>query len=255
MGDEGGGSIQRTSVYDSIGGGYSTQRVPEFRIAARIRVALGDARTVCNVGAGAGSYEPENPRVFAVEPSVRMISQRESPRGVVRAVAERLPFADACFDAAMVILSLHHWRDVPLGLAELCRVAPRRIIFAFDPERQDRFWLVRDYLPEMALEWRRALSIEAIITEMGGGRVEVVPVPWDCTDGFQAAYWRRPERYLEPAVRASISTLAQLPAQVVETAMQRLAADLASGAWTDRNAEILESDEMDYGYRLIVSPG
>jgi SAM-dependent methyltransferase len=242
------------ATYQVIGQGYAARRVPDPRIAARIWSALGPARRICNVGAGAGSYEPADREVFAVEPSPAMIAQRASRRGVVRARAEALPFADRAFDAATAILTLHHWEDLAAGLAELRRIAPLRVVFTFDPEHQNDLWLVRDYLPVIQeLELARSPTIATLSAMLGGAEVSAVPVPWDCTDGFQAAYWCRPERYLDPQVRASISTLALLPQTMVDDAMKRLADDLASGAWAERNAELLNRDEMDYAYRLLVS--
>lgn len=134
--------------------------------------------------------------------------------------------------------------------------APLRVVFTFDPARQSDFWLVRDYLPEIQdLENGRAPSIEMLAELLGGAEVRRVPVPWDCSDGFQAAYWRRPEAYLDPATRASISTMAMLQQDVVESAMQRLAADLESGRWHEQNRELLDHQEMDYAYRLLISHG
>ena len=241
------------SDYDVIGHGYASQRLPDPRIAAQIWRALGEARTVCNVGAGTGSYEPLDRSVIAVEPSRAMIAQRANRR-VVRACAEALPFADRSFDAAMAIMTVHHWRDLGAGIAELRRIAPLRVVFTFDPEQQDQLWLVRDYLREIVqLEAARAPRIQELVTLLGGAEVQVVPIPWDCSDGFQAAYWRRPERYLSPEVRASISTLAVQPEARLAAAMRQLEADLASGVWARRNAELFGREAMDFGYRLLVS--
>jgi hypothetical protein len=243
----------KPDTYDTIGRGYANLRVPDPRIGAQIGRALGDARRICNVGAGAGSYEPLDREVVAVEPSRAMIAQR-AKRRVVRAQAEALPFADRSFDAATAFLTVHHWQDVAAGIAELKRIAPLRVIFTFDPTRVADLWLVRDYLPEVQqLDRSRAPTIERLVELLGGADVSTVPIPWDCSDGFQGAYWRRPERYLEPAVRASISTFAMLPDAVVARGMARLAADLASGAWAARNAELLQRDHLDLAYRLIVS--
>jgi SAM-dependent methyltransferase len=245
-------------VYDRIGRSYSDYRRPDLRIAARIEAALGDARTICNVGAGTGSYEPSDRDVVAVEPSGEMIRQRGPFNGsdggrVVRAVAERLPFPDGAFDAALAVLTLHHWEDRAAGLAELRRIARRCVIFTFDPERQADFWLVRDYVPVSDSEDEGAPRLSDVVAGLGGhARVEPVPVPWDCTDGFQAAYWRRPERYLEPGVRASISRLAQLDPAIVDAAMVRLADDLETGRWHRRYGHLLARAEMDWGYRLVV---
>jgi SAM-dependent methyltransferase len=241
------------AIYDTIGRGYAQQRQPDPRIAAQIWRALGDARRICNVGAGAGSYEPTDRDVIAVEPSRAMIAQRTSRR-VVRARAEALPFADGAFDAAMALLTVHHWENLEAGIAELCRIAPLRVVFTFDPAHQSDFWLVRDYLPEMqALEDQRSAQIARLVELLGGAEVSPVMVPWDCTDGFQAAHWRRPEAYLDPAVRASISTFAVLPDYVTERAVRRLREDLSSGAWHERYADLLEREEMDFSYRLLVS--
>ena len=241
-------------AYETIGRQYRKRRNPDPRIARQIQRALGNAKTVCNVGAGTGSYEPANREVTAVEPSQVMITQRTSTAKVVCCSAESLPFDDAQFDAAMAVLSVHHWQNPSQGLAEMRRVSCRQVVFTFDPKLQDRLWLVADYLPEiLEFERGRAPEIDTIANCLRTDQVEVVPIPWDCIDGFQAAYWRRPEEYLKPEVQATISTLAQLPQQIVSDAMKKLAADLKSGAWTERHATLLEKEEMDFGYRLIVS--
>jgi SAM-dependent methyltransferase len=244
------------ATYDTIGVGYAHQRRPDPRIAAQIWRALGDARRICNVGAGAGSYEPLDRDVIAIEPSRQMLAQRISRPScrVVRARAEALPFADDAFDAVMALLTVHHWEDLEAGVGELRRIAPLRILFTFDPAHQSDFWLVRDYLPEIqAFEDTRAATIARLVELLGGAEVTPVLVPWDCTDGFQAAYWRRPEAYLDPAVRASISTFAMLPEEVTERAIGRLESDLATGAWHARYGELLGREMMDFSYRLIVS--
>jgi SAM-dependent methyltransferase len=242
-------------TYDAIGHGYRAQRRPDPRIAARIHAALGDAARVCNVGAGAGSYEPADREVIAVEPSRTMIAQRPpGTAAVVRARAEALPFADDAFDASMAVLTLHHWEDLAAGLSEMGRVAPLRVVFTFDPLRQNDLWLARDYLPEIQeLERVRSPRVEELSAMLGGAEVQAVPVPWDCIDGFQGCYWRRPERYLDPHVQASISTLARLPRDVVQRGMGRLADDLASGAWMRKHGELLELDELDLAYRLFIA--
>ena len=240
-------------VYDSIGVHYSRHRRSDPRIARQVHRAVGSARTVVNVGAGTGSYEPEDRFVVPVEPSERMIAQRRDRRAV-RAVAEALPFPHASFDVAMAILTVHHWRDQRVGLRELRRVADRCVVLAFDPNRQRYLWLARDYLPVLAaVEERRAPSIEMLAEALGADTVEVVPVPWDCTDGFQSAYWRRPELYLDPSVRAGISTFARADPAALGPGLDRLAADLESGRWREVNRDLLERSEMDCGYRLIVS--
>lgn len=241
-------------IYNSIGIGYRKRRVPDHRIAAQIERALGDAGTVCNVGAGTGSYEPVNRDVTAVEPSQTMINQRSSTNRVVCASAESMPFTENQFDATMAVLSVHHWIDAKAGLAEMKRISKRQVILTFDPDMMDSLWLIRDYLPESGeFERRRAVPIREIVDVLKPARVEPVDIPWDCEDGFQGAYWRRPEAYLNPDVRAAISTFAQLPAIVVSNAIRRLTNDLESGEWQVQNADILELDSMDLGYRMVVS--
>jgi SAM-dependent methyltransferase len=240
------------SLYDRIGRTYSGTRRPDARIAARIEAALGDARTVVNVGAGTGAYEPPDREVVAVEPSAAMRAQR--PPGaapVVDGRAEALPFPDGSFDAAMAVLTVHHWADPARGLRELRRVARRVVVLGFDPAWADRMWLTRDYLPGV-LGGERPTLPEAVAA-LGGARVERVAVPHDCTDGFLGAYWRRPDAYLDPAVRANISVFALLGADAEAAFVERLRADLESGAWHARNAGLLALDELDQGYRLLVT--
>lgn len=238
--------------YDTIGVGYGVNRRPDPRWAARITTALGDAPRIINVGAGTGSYEPEDRLVVAFDASEVMLGQHPGARRV-RGAAEQLPFADSTFDAAMAIFTVHHWRDPDAGLAELRRVARRQVILTFDHEMEGRFWL-SDYVPAInAQDHSWVATIEAVSGPLGTDRVEVLPVPRDCVDGFMAAYWRRPERYLDPMVRANISGLALLGPTEIEPGMERLAADIESGAWRERYGHLLELDEYDAGYRLVVA--
>ena len=239
--------------YDAIGRTYTATRGTDPRIAARIWGALGDARTVVNVGAGTGSYEPPDRDVTAVEPSAVMIAQR--PPGAapaVQASAEALPFEDASFDAAMAVLTLHHWTDLRAGCAELRRVARDRVVvFSWDPAYVGRMWLGPEYFPRC---WREdAESFPSLADQAAAlsAEVEVVWIPWDCRDGFFSAFWRRPEAYLDPAVRAGISTLAKRGEDELAEGLARLRADLESGAWARRHADLLERDELDLGYRLL----
>jgi SAM-dependent methyltransferase len=252
--------VPRMGEYDASRAAYTATRRTDPRIAAFIERALGDARTVVNVGAGAGSYESREREVTAVEPSATMRAQR--PPGAVPAIdahAEALPFEDASFDAATAILTVHHWHDPARGLAEMRRVARGRVVvLTFDPAESDAFWLVRDYLPEIAAFDRARLPAVSTIDEaLGGGcDVERVPIPHDCRDGFLGAYWRRPELYLEPNVRPGISGFDALPEEALERALARLRNDLASGAWQRRYSGLMSLDELDIGYRLVVSrPG
>lgn len=247
--------------YERIGVGYARRRQPDPRIAAQIHGHLGSPAErphVLNVGAGAGSYEPADRRVTAVEPSPRMIAQRPGTvtREVVRAVAGALPFRDGTFDAATALLTVHHWPDIAAGLAEVRRVTTGPVVvFTFDFEVHGRQWLVTDYFPEMLRFDVDLPAPTALADALGGGTVEVVPVPHDCTDGFMHAWWRRPEAYLDPGVRAAISGLARLPEDVVDAGVERLRADLATGAFAERHADLLDRTEIDAGYRLVVRPG
>jgi SAM-dependent methyltransferase len=247
------------AVYDRIGRGYEETRRTDPRLAARIWEALGAARTVINVGAGSGSYEPADCQVVAVEPSVVMIAQR--PAGAaptVLASAEALPFQDRSFDAAIAILSDQHWRDRLRGLRELRRVARRRVVlFNADPTQAERFWLTTEYLPgflRLIPERYREPGVwaEELARELGELRVEPVPIPHDCQDGFYGAYWRRPEAYLDHAVREGISVFARLSRSEIDHALMRLRRDLDSGAWRARHAELLALDELDLGYRIVI---
>ena len=243
--------------YDAIGRTYTATRGTDPRIAARIWAALGDARTVVNVGAGTGSYEPPDRELTAVEPSAVMIAQRAPDAApAVQASAEALPFADASFDAAMAALTLHHWGDWRAGCAELRRVARDRVVvFSWDPTFAGRMWLGPEYFPgymEQDVAGFPSLGDQAAAL---GAEVEVVPIPWDCRDGFFSAFWRRPEAYLDPAVRAGISTLAKRSEDELAEGLARLRADLDSGAWARRHADLLQRDALDLGHRLLVGAG
>lgn len=240
-------------VYDRIGRGYAAQRRADPRWQAAIDRALGSAWRVVNVGAGAGSYEPGDRRTVAVEPSLRMIRQRPAGAApVVQGRAESLPVPDAAFDAALAIFTTHHWADPHAGLAELRRVADRQVVVTWDPTVTARWWLVADYLPEIAAYEQGLATVEAVVSGLVGVDVTTLPVPADCADGVLGAHWARPEAYLDPAVRGGMSSLALLDASIVEPAMARLRADLASGAWHRRHGDLLAEDEADIGYRLVV---
>jgi len=248
-----------STVYDTIGRGYATRRRPDPRIAAAIRQALGDARSVVNVGAGAGSYEPADRSVIAVEPSREMIGQR--PPGAapaLQATAEALPFRDGAFDAALAVLTLHHWHDRGAGLAELLRVARRRVVIVnWDPVGRDEFWLTREYIPALVeLDAVLFPTAAELAAALGPLRVMPVPVPHDCIDGFLGAYWRRPEAYLDAGVRGAMSTFGRLgpdAAHSVAQGLARLAEDLASGRWEARFGHLRALRELDLGYRLLVA--
>ncbi|HUQ83224.1 MAG TPA: class I SAM-dependent methyltransferase [Gemmatimonadaceae bacterium] len=242
-------------MYDTIGMGYARLRRPDSRIAAQIMAALGDARSVLNVGAGAGSYEPQDRRVVAVEPSAVMLAQR--PPGIapaVRARAEALPFPDRVFDAVLAVLTLHHWADRARGLRECARVSRRRVVLLTWDPAADAFWLVREYLPSFAdVDRRQFPPLAAYGDAFGpGARIAVtpVPIPRDCADGFLGAYWARPAAYLDPVVRAGISSFAH-PGW--EPGLERLRSDLVSGAWHARHGHLLTAPALDLGYRLVTA--
>jgi SAM-dependent methyltransferase len=245
-----------TAAYDRIGPGYTNHRRPDPRIAALIDGALGDVRSIVNVGAGAGAYEPSDRQVIAVEPSREMIAQRPTGSApVVVAAAENLPLADNTVEAAMTVLSIHHWTDWRAGVAEMRRVARDRIvILTWDPEGGG-FWLTEEYLGWL-MEWdaTRFDPIAELVGELPGATVTPVPIPADCSDGFFAAYWARPERYLDPEVRAAMSVYSQAPdPERVDTSLARLEADLASGSWDERHGNLRAARELDAGYRLVVA--
>ncbi len=239
--------------YEQIGLGYTGARRTEPRIAARIFSALGDAHTVLNVGAGTGSYEPTDRDVLAVEPSRVMRSQRPSGAApCIDARAEALPFPDQSFDAALAVLSDHHWPDPIAGLREMRRVARRVVVFQWDDAEIERFWLVRDYLPEYhtlsagsPTLRERAAAIDA--------HMEPVSIPCDVIDGFFHAYWRRPAAYLREPVRRGCSVWARVGEQAERHAVTSLAEDLDSGEWAARNAELLDLESIDLGARLLIA--
>ena len=239
------------ALYDEIGAGYREHRRPDVRVARAIGEALEGADSVVNVGAGAGSYEPEDRRVVAVEPSAVMIRQRRGGAPVVQASATALPFRDDAFAAALAVLTVHHWPDRARGLAELARVARRVVVLTWDPAWSG-FWLVDDYFPALA-ELDRPIfpSLDELGRALGTIEVRPLPVPHDCTDGFLGAYWRRPAAYLDPGVRGAISTFTKL--RDVEPGLARLRGDLATGAWARRHGDLLERTELDLGYRLVVA--
>lgn len=253
--------MPQRAEYDDIGRTYTATRREDPRIAAAIWDALGDARSVLNVGAGAGAYEPNDREVLALEPSEVMIAQRpEGAAPVIRGVAEKIPLRDDSVDAAMAILSDHHWRDRAAGWGEMRRVARRRVIVVnIDPAEFQRFWFAGEYLRgSMELvppRYRQPGIWERELRWLLGGdlRIEPLPIPHDCLDGFFGAYWRRPELLLDATVRKGISVFSRCDPREVEDAIARLRADLDSGAWHKRHKDLLELDELDLGYKLVVA--
>ena len=240
--------------YDEIGRSYTTTRREDPRIAEAVRGCLGSGRRVVNVGAGTGNYEPTDRDVVSVEPSAGMIAQRDGHRGVVRAVAENLPFGDRVFDVAMAILTVHHWSDPAVGLREMARVSDRQVVFFYESLRTHNFWGL-DYFPaalELSVELdppgERLLSQHLNVRE-----IRPVLVPKDCHDGFGVAFWARPEAYLDPDVQAGMSWLAMLRPRDRQRGTERLRADLESGEWDRRYGHIRAERTFDGGYRIAIA--
>jgi SAM-dependent methyltransferase len=242
--------------YDTIGRTYASTRRADPRIAAQITAALGAAETIVNVGAGTGSYEPGDRRVVACDPSITMLRQRpDAGAPALMARAEALPFADGAFDAALAVLTVHHWDDLERGLREVQRVARRQVVFSFEPSTASDLWFVAEYFPqilELPTE-RAAPGLDRLAEFLAVQRVEIVPVPADCRDGFGGCYWNRPEAYLDPVVQEGMSSLAQLDPEIRRRGTDRLRRDLESGAWDDRHGALRELTEIDLGYRLLVA--
>ena len=246
----------KAPAYDRMGIDYSEVRRADPRFEAAIRASLGDARSVLNVGAGAGSYEPHDREVTAVEPSPVMIAQR--PPGAapaIQGVAESLPLDDKSVDATMGVFTMQHWDDVDRGLAEVLRVTRDRIVFlTLEIETTAEMWLCRDYLPEIIEHDSRMFpTIEHLAAVLPAVQVETLPVPADCTDGFCIALWSRPEAFLDARVRRASSIWHLLPDAAVEPALARLGRDLASGEWDRRYGELRTQASLDVGLRLVTA--
>jgi SAM-dependent methyltransferase len=242
------------ALYDSIGRDYAKLRRPDHRIASAIEAALGDAVSVVNIGAGTGSYEPRGRVVIAVEPSEVMIRQRPAEAApCLRGSAEALPLETASVDAAMAILTIHHWSDPERGLSEMARVARKRaVLLTWVPDAAP-FWLTEDYFPEIAAHDRKIFPSAAALSAMlertiGPVHMAPLPVPHDCIDGLLCAYWRRPECYLDAEIRSAMSSFARIDA---EAGLARLRSDLSSGRWAKRNGHLLALDTIDLGYRIV----
>ena len=247
--------VERMALYDGIiGRNYAEFRRPDHRIASAIDAALGDAISVVNIGAGTGSYEPLSRTVLAVEPSEVMIRQRPTDAApCLQGSAEALPLETASVDAAMAILSAHHWTDLARGLGEMARVARKRAVqLTWVPDAAP-FWLTEDYFPEIAAHDRKIFPSSAALVTMlertiGPVHMAPVPIPHDWTDGLLGAYWRRPESYLSAEVRSAMSSFARIDA---EAGLARLRTDLSNGRWSERNRHLLALDTLDVGYRIV----
>lgn len=241
--------------YESKGAGYARQRRPDPTIAALIRRAMGDARSIVNVGAGAGSYEPDDLDVTAVEPSAMMRSQRPPSRPAIDAVAEHLPFSDDSFDAAMASVTVHQWTDQDAGLHELRRVARGPVVLlTFDPDALHRFWLA-EYAPELIAAERLRYPTIAHIADVLGGESDVidVPIPRECTDGFTEAFYARPEAFLDEDVRRSQSAWGFVSEDRARASITALARDLKSGEWERRYGRVRAQPFYVGSLRLIVN--
>lgn len=242
-------------VYDRIGRQYTANRRADPRWEAIVAAQIGDAQRIVNVGAGTGSYEPVGREVVAIEPSGVMVAQRAAGAApAVRAVAADLPVVAGWADVVMAILTVHHWSDWERGLAELCRVAPRRIVFAIDFEVHSRFWLLQEYLPEVLEHTLRCEPSADVVAEAIGATESIdMPVFRDLQDGVLGAYWCRPEAYLDHVIRANNSGTALAHPETTALGIARLEADLASGAWYERHADLVARESIDMGYRLLVA--
>jgi SAM-dependent methyltransferase len=242
-------------LYERIGRSYGKTRREDPRVAADIHACLDEGRSVLNVGAGTGNYEPHDRLVVAVEPSLEMLRQRQDrTRRVVRGVAEALPFPDAAFDTAMAVLTIHHWTDTLVGLRELRRVSRRQVVFFFEPLHVHEFWAL-EYFPEAidVPSEQHAPGEEVLRRALPVREIRPVLVPRDCVDGFGAAFWARPEAYLDPEVQAGMSWLALLPEDALKRGSERLAADISTGEWERRFGHLRRVDSYDAGYRIAIA--
>jgi SAM-dependent methyltransferase len=240
-----------SALYDSIGKSYASYRRPDPRIAAIIERVLGSARKIVNIGAGAGSYEPADRDVVAVELSMTMIAQRPvNAAPVVRGSAMSLPFRDDTFEAALAIFTVHHWPDQLRGLREMGRVARRCVILSWD-NAYTGSWLTRDYFPEI-VEQGQSICPPLDFYKNAFAQVDILrlPIPYDCSDGFLHAYWRRPETYFDPSIRRAISAFANID---VAPGLSQLRHDLDDGTWMQRNGHLMDLTELDVGYRLVIA--
>lgn len=241
--------------YEAFGKGYARTRRTDPRIAAHIREALGDARSVVNVGAGSGSYEPEDMVVTAVEPSATMAAQRLPGRPALLAPAEKLPLADDSVDAAMAIITIHHWTDLAAGIAEMRRVARDRVVvLTLDPAVMEGAW-TRRYWPDLSRMDHEFPAVADLAELMGGAAVSSVLAPADCVDIFIETVRGRPELLLDPVVRANCSGFARMDDALEAEGAERLAADLESGEWDRAHRKLREMPELDGGLRLLVARG
>jgi len=237
------------ALYDDIGINYSVTRCTDPKIAKQLYSELQGATRIVNIGAGTGSYEPENVALVAVEPSSKMISQRKmGSHRVEQAFAEKLPFENDSFSHAMTVNSIHHWENRALAFSEINRVATEKFVaITWDPT-SDPFWLTRDYFPEIyAMDQRIFPDLEELNQHFDDVKMRPLPIPSDCKDGLLAAFWKRPEAYLSGKVRQSMSPFSKI--KNLSEGLQKLEHDLASGVWAENNHALLSSSSLDVGYR------
>ena len=239
------------AIYDNIGINYSVKRGTDPKIAKQLFAELRGATRIVNIGAGTGSYEPENVDLVAVEPSAEMISQRKTgSHRVEQAFAEKLPFENNSFSHAMTVLSMHHWENRTLAFSEINRVATGKFVaITWDP-KSDPFWLTRDYFPEIhEMDKDIFPDLEELNEHFDEVKMSFLQIPSDCQDGFFAAFWKRPEAYLNSTVRQATSPFSKI--KNLSGGLQKLEDDLASGVWAKNNHAILGLSSLDCGYRLI----
>ena len=243
--------------YDQSGHSYSGHRRTDPGIAAFVHTALGNAQSVLNVGAGSGSYEQNDRYVVAVEPSAVMRSQRHANGNVpaIIGTADALPFDDHAFDASMAMVTIHHWPDMRKGLQELRRVTSGQVlIMTFDPDALNNFWNA-SYFPELIeVEKARYPTID-FIKEALGGTVDVqsIPIPLDCLDGFQEAFYGRPEAFLQKEVRMAQSAWGFLPDGLEELLVKRLEHELSSGEWDRKYSHFRTQTSFTGALKLIIA--
>ena len=241
-----------SQLYDRLGQSYAATRQADPRIARYLRAAIGDARSILNVGAGTGLYEPSDRYVVAVEPAAAMRARRPaSAAPCLDAGAEALPFDDASVDLTLAIYTDFHWADRLQGIAEMVRVARYGVVLlTVDSAAADSYWLIRDYFPSGAELFAPLRELLAALPD--GAEVVPVPIPDDCRDGFVQAFWKRPHDLLDPVIRSSMALFAQLDADALDAGLQQLTADLADGTWHERNGALLHQREADLGHRLVT---
>lgn len=239
------------AIYDDIGNNYSVTRGTDPKIAEQLYSELQGATRIVNIGAGTGSYEPENMEVVAVEPSAVMISQRKvGSHRVEQAFAEKLPFENSSFSHAMTVLSMHHWQDRARAFQEINRVTTEKFVaITWDPTSEP-FWLTRDYFPEIyEMDKRIFPDLEELNEYFDEVTMRPLQIPSDCQDGFLTAFWKRPEAYLSSTVRQAMSPFSKI--KNLSAGLQKLEDDLASGVWASNNHAILGLSWLDVGYRVI----